>query len=166
MAPDQITRWLTFTSNIAVLVGLVFVGIEVRNSSRAVAVQSANAVSDGFNQFNYLVASDAEVARIEYLAFRAPDKLTDPETIRASAIMRGLFNQYRQVHILYSSGVLTEAQWGWQARDISRLIHTPGGKQFVRNNHFEETFLADVRRYDSLANSDSVTFGRGLIEFD
>ena len=35
--------------------------------------------------------------------------------------MRGLFNQYRQVHILYSSGLLTEAQWGWQARDISRL---------------------------------------------
>ena len=166
MASDQINRWLTFASNIAVLIGLVFVGFEVRNSSRAVTAESANAVADGFNQFNYLVASDADIARIEYLAFRAPDKLTDPETIRASAIMRGLFNQYQQVHTLYRSGVLTEEQWEIQTHDIYRLMQTPGGEIFVRNARFLPSFLSDVRRYASDTNIDTASFGRGMIEFD
>jgi hypothetical protein len=146
---------------------LIFVGLEVRNSGNAVEAQLANSIAAGFAEFNYLIASDPEIARIEYLGFRNPDALTGPETIRASAIIRGLLGHYRQIHSLYEAGILTEAEWSRHALDMNRVIRLPGGKlMFDRNRGYSEKFRKDLSRFDTHEMPDLSSLGRGLIEFE
>ncbi len=45
MESDRVNRWLMFASNVGVLIGLIFVGVEVRNSGNAVTAQAATAIA-------------------------------------------------------------------------------------------------------------------------
>ena len=146
MDSERANRWITIASNFAVLVGLIFVGIEVRNSSKSVTAQSANAIS-GHNEFNYVVASNTELSRIVYLGLRDPDELTDAEAYRAALMITSLFNQYYEVHKLYKSGAISDTQWTMTATDINRIMQLPGTKIFLETNPvFEPDFFDDVRR--------------------
>jgi hypothetical protein len=167
MDSDQISRWLSLVANVGVLIGLVFVGIEVRNSSNAITAQSAQAVADGYNQYNYLTASDPEIARIAYLGLRDPEKLTDAETVRAAALMRGLFNHYRQVHTLFESGAMSEKLFTSSAKDINRVIQLPGSKIFLSGYPmFSDQFFEDVRTFGADEAEDVNSLGRGIIDFN
>ena len=93
--------------------------------------------------------------------------MTDPETVRASALIRGLFNQYSQVHKLYASGVMTEENWAVSARDMSRVISLPGARLYLSGSQvFTDEFYIDVHRYDSQNSQEINTMGRGQIDFE
>ncbi len=171
MESDRVNRWLMFASNVGVLIGLVFVGVEVRNSGNAVTAQVATAISEGYNDFNYLVATDPDVARLLYLGVGAPDKLTDSESFRASFLIRGIFNHYFQVHKLYRAGILTESEWAMFAPEINMAMRQPGikiyfdGIKAIKSEIIDE-FVKDVMRYESESYESDYTQGRGEIDIE
>ena len=171
MESDRVNRWLMFASNIGVLIGLIFVGVEVRNSGNAVTAQAATAISEGYNHFNYLVATDPDVARLLYLGAGAPDKLTDSESFRANFLFRGLFNHYFQVHKLYTAGILTESEWALYASEINMAMRSPGIKIFLDGSRavkseIVDEFVKDVMRYETEFDEFDYTQGRGEIDFE
>ena len=171
MESDRVNRWLMIASNVGVLIGLIFVGVEVRNSGNAVTAQAATAISEGYNEFNYLVATDPDVARLLYLGTAAPDKLTDFESFRANFLIRGLFNHWMQVHKLYTAGILTESEWARSAPEINRAMGLPGIKIFIDGNagnksEIFDKFVKDVMRYETELDELDYTQGRGEIDFE
>lgn len=173
MESDRASHWLMIASNIGVLVGLIFVGLEVRNSSYSVIAQSANSITSGYNEFNYVVAADPELSRIVYLGIRDPDRLTGPETYRAALMITGLFNQFRELHTLYADGVISEVQWERAASEIDRLMRFDGVKTYLANNPtlFDQSFFDDVTRSSKLnmvgsTDEGARTLGRGRIQFE
>ena len=111
MSETRMSRWLAVGANLAVLLGLVFVGIEVRNSRASAEAQSADGYADGFLQINLTIVGDSAVARMWDQGHRDPEELTDVEAVRVSQLMRALFNQYQRVHRLYRSDLLTDEEW-------------------------------------------------------
>jgi hypothetical protein len=51
-------KWLTLTANVGVLVGLIFLAVEVRHAGNATELQTIESVTDGWFRLNELVASD------------------------------------------------------------------------------------------------------------
>ena len=147
MNSERINNYLAIGANVAVLVGLIFVGLEVRNSSSAVNAQTYANVAEGFNALNMVLAADPSLARISAIGDVEPNRLSDLEAVRYAHTIRSYANQYFQIYQLRQNGLLSEADWSIWAREAFQLLSSPGGKLFVEGNASGQDLLEKVRSY-------------------
>ena len=74
MNSDRLNRWLTLGANVGVLVGLIFVALEIRQANKIALVSTELGVRDAYSQLNETVYSNREVADVLY---RARDPKTE-----------------------------------------------------------------------------------------
>ena len=160
MDSDSVHRWLSLGANIAVLAGLIFVGVEVRNSRAAAEAQVADGWADGFLQLNLATITDSAVARIWDVGLADPDQLTDAEAVRFSMYMRGIFNQYQRVYRLYDTGLLGEENWRHTASEAAWMMRTPGGVAHFAGNELPEDFLAAIAEFQGSPRASDMRLGR------
>ncbi len=160
MNAEKLNSWLGVLANIGVLVGIIFLAIEVRHSSNAVNAQMADSVADGFIALNITSITDPAVARIWVVGLVEPERLSDVEAIQFSMLVRGVFNQYARVHRLYRSGLLSESDWALYAREAASTMTTPGGKLHWEGNEMDPDFLADVEPYIGQESNVDFRLGR------
>ena len=98
---ERTNQWLTLIANVGVLVGVIFLAVELRHSSNAISAQTQDSIADGFIQLNLATISDPTVGENWVIGLYEPERLTNTEKIRFSMHMRALFNQFRRVHGLY-----------------------------------------------------------------
>ena len=164
MNSDQLNWWLTVGANVGVLVGLIFVGLEVRNSTDAVSAQTADSVADGYNTVNLAAIADPAMARLLHVGIEHPERLTDLEAYRFSLLIRSYFNQYHRVHRLYQLGLVSEEEWAEYAVEIGGFMSTPGVTLFVEGNPLPEDFLSDVSQSQGAPHARDYSLGRGSLE--
>jgi hypothetical protein len=155
----RVTRWLSIVSNFSVLLGLLFVGVEVRNSRASVKAQAADGIADGFVQLNLAIITDTMVARVWEQGTRAPETLTEGERFQFAMHIRGLFNQYIRVYRFYRAGLISEDEWAFYAPEIAAQLGTPGGVMFFSKNTLPLDFLADVRAHEDSARQFDTRIG-------
>ena len=160
--PDRLNSYLTVGANVAVLIGLIFVGLELRNSGAAVSSQASANIASGFNQINMQLASEPALASIVAHGSADPTSLTIEEAIQYSLITRSVVNQYTQLLHLRNDGLLSEDQWAIYAREAFHILSSPGGKVFVDGNAIAQELLVAVRPYSSRAYSFDDRLGREL----
>lgn len=166
MKSDRVNWWLTVSANVGVLVGLIFVGLEVRNSTDAVTAQTADSVADGYNTINLVAMEDPAISRILYLGVRHPDRLNDLDAYRFSLLVRSYFNQYRRVHRLYRVGLLPESEWIGYATEIARFVDTPGVRLYVAGNPLPEQFAQDIKLSAFESSNVDYTLGREPLDIE
>jgi hypothetical protein len=134
MEKDRLSRWLSIGANVAVLLGLIFVALEVRETRNASIVEAAGGVADGFLQLAIPTLTDTALARTWHQGIYEPEQLSDVEVLQFSSRMRQLFNQFHRVNRLYRAGFIPESEWAIYAREAVNLMLTPGGKTHWENN--------------------------------
>ena len=144
----RVARWLGVAANFSVLLGLLFVGIEVRNSRASAEAQAADGIAEGFVQLNMAIITDTLVSRVWEQGTRAPETLTEAERFQFAMHVRALFNQYIRVHRFYQAGLLSEDDWAFYAPEIAMQMATPGGRMFFATNTLQPQFLSDVRAHE------------------
>lgn len=157
----RVTAWVGIAANIAVLLGLIFVGLEVRNSRASARAQAADGVAEGFVELNLAIITDTMVARVWEQGTRAPETLTAGEQFQFFMHIRALFNQYIRIHRLYEAGLLSEADWSFYAPEISAQMSTPGGRMFFDENSLPRQFLEDVQAFATAEREFQIRPGRG-----
>ncbi len=159
---ERVNSYLTVGANVAVLIGLIFVGLELRNSGVAVSSQASANIASGFNQINMQLASDPDLARTVAHGSTNPNSLTTEQAIQYSLITRSVVNQYTQLLSLKEEGLLSEDQWAVYAREAYHILSSPGGKAFVDGNAIAQELLAAVRPYSTHPYSFDDRLGREL----
>ena len=144
MKSEQLNNWLSVLANLGVLIGLIFVGVELRNSSNSVTGQIADSIAEGFNEFNLTVAADAELPVIFNVGLCDPSLLSPEEAVRFGTLMRALINQYYRIHTLYLTGALQESDWTGMVSDANGIIRSPGGLRYIQDNPLNPNFYQDV----------------------
>jgi hypothetical protein len=147
-------------ANLAVLVGLVFVGVEVRNSRSTLQMQAADGIAEGFLSMNLAMMTDTAVARVWDQGIHAPDSLTDIEAMQFSMHLRALFNQFERIHSLYAEGLLSHDEWGLYAREALYLMETEGGRLHFAGNQLHDEFVADLEPFRGLPRNIDLRLGR------
>jgi len=160
MEKDRLSRWLSIGANFAVLIGLIFVALEVRQSRNASIVQAADAVADGFLQLSIPTISDPAVARLWVDGMENPDQLTDTEAIQFSLKMRILFNQFHRVNRLYQAGLIPESEWAVYAREAVWVMSTPGGQVHWAENEMIPSLRAAIEPYQGQGQNIGFRMGR------
>ena len=157
---SRVARLLTLGANLAVLLGLVFVGLEVRNSRAAAEAESLDGVYGGFLEWNLAIVGDTSLVRIWAEGQSQPERLTDLEARQFATLMRSLLNQMTRVYGLYRAGLMNEATWELYARQVVTLSSTEGGKLYFAGNELPADFLAALNRYSTQPARMDGTLGR------
>lgn len=95
----------------AVLIGLVFVGLELRQNTEAVEAASLQSQTDASTEFLLLIASDDELARIWLGASNDPDQLSEIDSLRFFFISRARWLRMQNAYLQWRRGTLIDEDW-------------------------------------------------------
>ena len=136
----------SLTSGIAVLVSLIFVGVQVMQNTRAIRAQIHQNIMDGWIGIGTIVASHARafaegIASDEstFAAVSDADKLTYMSTIFA------LFKHYENMFLQYKEGFIRGEDWNAWVRHMFMYWHMPGVQLWWTARR--EAFSPDFRRF-------------------
>ena len=132
MKLDKMNPWLSFIRNIAILLGLMAVAIEIRDNSVAVRSQELGALRE-LNQDRYLAMLSPDFVSLYVKSLQNPAEMTAEElwgmanyaNVRLSLALRG----YRA----YQSGIISEADWNAELASVPLSLDTPLGKLLWQN---------------------------------
>ena len=109
MDSDRINRWLTLGANLGVVIGIVFLGYELRQNSALLEAEAGRQLNQ--NQISLYSEMMTSPELTEFLAkLKRGDELTDAEKIRERAFYSRLILNWRWEFAEYRSGRLGQDQ--------------------------------------------------------
>lgn len=129
MKSDSLKGILELVGSGAVLVGLIFVGLELRQNTAALEATSLQNQTDASTDFLTLVASDAELARIWLVASDDPAQLNETDAFRYLMLARARWLRMQNAYLQWQRGMLTDDDWSFYEGLICNL-ETDGAIQF------------------------------------
>lgn len=140
---------------IAVVVGLLFVGLEIRGNTIA---QEFSATQTLVSEYNNAITSinDGEFICVYIRASNDFVNLSQSDKIRYSIQMQPIFRTFEQLHYSSLHGTIDINVHAGFERQFAAIMQLPGNKQFwaARRDWFGDTFQAYVDRV--VAESHSV----------
>ena len=95
---------------IAIFISLIYVGIQVNDSTRAVRSATANELAASLTAGYIAVGIDPKASQVLLDGFTNPESLSREETAQFVYITHGLFLQYQAAYYLSQEGTLDEVQ--------------------------------------------------------
>ena len=108
MDSEILTRWTAIITNLAVLVGLVFVGLEFRNSTRAFEAERIDSLVQGMADVNSFAVSDEEFAELFYKAYEDPKSLSGSSLDRVQHTLLSSYNHFQSVYLAHEAGLVSD----------------------------------------------------------
>ena len=91
---------------IAIFASLIFVGLQIRQNTRALKATSHHAVTDSFNAINNMIANDPAFARRWRLGNAGSEGLDEDERTSVSFMMLGYMRIFETLYYQYTNGTL------------------------------------------------------------
>lgn len=141
---------INIISAIAVVLGLVFVGLELRNNSEAVEAATFQSLTDASNEYIMSIATNDEALRVYFKGSADPASLTENEMHRYNLLMRAYWVRMQNVFSQWDRGTLGDEDWALYRSvicDPSSLLKE-GGERVTFNNHTQvlrPTFVSYVK---------------------
>ncbi len=157
---DKVNQWLTLLANVGVLVGIVFLAVELRNSSSAISAQTQDSIADGFITLNLATITNPEIGLTFQKGLCEPEELTDLEATRFSMQMRALFNQFRRVYRLYEQELLDDRAWELYGTEAFHFMTSPGGEWHFSANELETDLRVAIESFSQRASNVNMQPGR------
>lgn len=119
---------------LAVVVTLVYLVIQIRQNTAAVATATYESTMTGFNDINVVVASQPELASLLDRGSQDPDLLSAEEVTQFNFLLRCYANQWWKLLKLHERGSLSEGEWSIFAREAAQFLDQPGCRPFRAQN--------------------------------
>jgi hypothetical protein len=114
----------------AVIASLVFVGLQVRDSSRAVRAATAQAVHDNYAGWYTALLGNENALATSAKGFVDLNSLTAAEKAQFVCTMMAFLAHSQNAFHQWKEGHLSDGLWrGWEAL-MMNLVNTPGGAAF------------------------------------
>ena len=151
---------IAILANIGVLLGIVFLAMEIRDSRIAILAQTQDSVADGFLTLNLATITEPEIGLTFQKGLCEPEELTDLEAARFSMHMRALFNQFRRIYRLYEQGLLDEQAWKLYGTEAYQFMVSPGGEWHFSVNELEPDLRVAIESFSERESNVSLVPGR------
>jgi hypothetical protein len=124
MNTEQLNRWLTLLANLGVIIGLIFLIVELDQSNRIARYDSENARRSQFMEINSTLMDHAETfAKLK----DNETNLTPAEEVQAVMIARLMMNTWQDAETAYEYGLLSETTFELTLNDISVVAEEAPG---------------------------------------
>jgi hypothetical protein len=131
---------------VAIVVSLIYVGIQVNDNARATRSATANATTAAMSQWYINVGSNAEATRIILDGMTNPETLTREETAQFVYIFHGLFLEYQAAFYVAEQGALDVELRDLLVNTLAGVREQPGFQKYwsQRRDIFKPSFRAFV----------------------
>jgi hypothetical protein len=128
-----------YISQIVAVVGifasLIFVGLQIRQNTKAIKATSHHAITDSFNAINNLILSDPKVARIWRLAVMGTtEELDEEERISVNFMLLANFRIFETLYYQYKNGTLDKKLFDAELKTLKWAVSQPGFSAWWPNN--------------------------------
>ena len=137
--------WLTIFANVAVVGGIVFLGVEVRQNSQMMRAETRHEVARGGVDLNTLTATDSALASI-VLKGRAGEQLSGVERERYVSWMNSWLRYWEDVHYQYRNGLYDQIEFAQQLEAIRSAFAGGGWASHwcARRAFYSPLFAAEI----------------------
>ena len=144
-ADRNIKETLEIVGVFAVLIGLVFVGFELRQNTASVQAATSQGLLEQSNQSNFLVAADSDFADLVSRGNSSLDDLNEAELLRYQSYMFAELNIWEQAYYSHSDGTLNDRLWRGYDTGYRGFICGPSATIMWRQ--IENFFGVEFRTY-------------------
>ena len=142
----------------AVLVTLIYLAVQIRQNTSAVATATYESTMTGFNDINIVVAGNPALASVLDRGCQNPDSLNSEEIVQFNFLLRCYTNQWWKLFKLYERGSLPASEWSIFAKEAAQFLEQPGCKPFCDQNALFADLYIELDKYKGGVISD---FGFG-----
>jgi hypothetical protein len=111
---------------IAVFGSLVFVGLQIRQNTKALKATSHHAVTDSFNAINNLIFSDPKLARLWRLGMAGAEGLEEDEGVSFNFMALSYMRIFETLYYQYSNGTLDKKLFDAELKTLKWSVTNPG----------------------------------------
>ena len=115
---------------IGVIVSLLYVGVQVRNSSEATRAATTNYTLEQSAQMSQFLAQDRASSDLYFRGLKDPASLEQDEKSQFFFIMLSLFRRYENTEYQYRQGLFDEDAWVGMQGNLTSLLNRPGFEWF------------------------------------
>ncbi len=123
MNAEYVNKWLTLLANIGVLVGIVFLVLEIQQSNRIALATTEMSIHDKHQSMNEIVLADDNVAELLVKARTPNAELSAVEIEKLSAYIYASINIWEAIEVAYSNGMVTRTTFDVIRGDIDGILH-------------------------------------------
>ena len=142
----------------AIVVSLVFVGLEIRQSAAATRGATQQALADSAREASGALVRDQTTGELTLRFLNATDwsKFTEAERFQTVIQFTTMLRVYESAHYQWTEGNLAPAIWsGWEA-SLEGVARTPGiGKYWEERRHYFDERFQSFFEGQMKGNSDS-----------
>lgn len=146
---DAISAVGQLVGSSAVLVTLIYLAVQIRQNTTAVATATYESVMTGFNDINVVVASHPTLASVLDRGCRDSDLLSPEEAVQFNFVIRCYANQWWKLFKLHKRGGLPSSEWSVFAREAAQFLGQPGCRPFRAQNALFADLYSDLDKYES-----------------
>ncbi len=138
----------------AILLGLVFVGLELKQNTAAMSAQAVFQLNVSANENHRAMAQDSELSELVHKGYEDPESLSDIERRMFVSWMRLRFNIAEAAWIYRNKGLLDEADAAGYQGSICDTMSRNGARWFWESKigNYAEGFVNDVEKWCGLAS--------------
>ena len=134
---------------VAVLLGLVFVGLELRQNTAAMTAQAVFELNNSANESHRLLAQDESLEQLVNSGYEDPTLLSETERRRFVRWMRVRFNALEAAWMYRDKGLLDESEWAGYRGGLCRTLSREGARWFwdAEIGSYAEGFVEDAEAW-------------------
>jgi hypothetical protein len=141
MGLDQASAIAQIIASIAVIVSLIYVGIQIRQNTRTTRLAAVQAVQEAIGRTEELIIGNAEFAEILRSGLNASTAdLPDTHRIRLNIFYRNALRAYQAAHYQHRQGALDDSVWEPQAMALAAIFQADRG---LREHFAVEKYMLD-----------------------
>ena len=141
MNTENLNRWLTLCANIGVVIGIIFLALELQQNNellesqaqetQALSIQTATTLDQ---DFLLVIAADPALAKTWHAYLRTPDTLTEVERRQGSFLMASLLRRLEGVYLQKRLGSISEEGWNSRQPLFIGIAHSPGYSAYLESD--------------------------------
>lgn len=145
MQKSELREWVSLT---AVVVGLAFVGYELRQNTRIQRITATQTLAAEYADALQGMAYDGEAACVYVLGINGLENLDDDERLRFFVIMFEIFRAAEQLHYYAMEGMVEARIWRGFERQVREVVSLPGVQEWWAARHlwFSDDFQDFMNR--------------------
>jgi hypothetical protein len=131
MNSDSLAKWTAISTNIAVVIGLAFVGLEFRNTTRAVEAERIDSFIGGNAEINSLLVENESLAELVFRAHMPKASLTGSELDRAQSWMLMNYDSFRRQMLAHQADLISDELYEEQKVGIGFVFSSDAGLELI-----------------------------------
>jgi hypothetical protein len=139
---------LTLVANLSVVIGIVFLAVQVRQNTRAIQSQTRDAITEKQMEYAGWIATDSQLADVFRRGQEDWLQLEPTERVMFALLLGAMLREGENSHYQYERGLFSESEYEARWVRWERLVAQPGVQQYWSSQRdvFSPAFRAEIDR--------------------